>query len=330
MPPLFLVLLILALAFDFLNGFHDSANIVATVIASRSLHPRVALLLAAASEFVGPFLFGVAIATTVGDELLRLDIISLQVVIAALVAGVLWNLVTWYLGIPSSSSHALLGGLLGGGVVSGGLAIVKLSGLLKILLALLISPVAGLLVGFLLMRLTLWSVRRASPSINLIFRRVQVATLIGLGLSHGTNDAQKTMGVIAMGLVAAGLQDRFIVPTWVIALSAGSIALGTSLGGWRLIRTLGARMFRIRPVHGFTSQLSGAAVILGAALLGGPVSTTQVMSSAIMGTGAGERINKVRWGILRDMAVAWVLTIPITAGLAALAYLLLLRLAPAK
>jgi PiT family inorganic phosphate transporter len=330
MPPLFLVLLILALAFDFLNGFHDSANIVATVITSRSLHPRVALLLAAASEFVGPFLFGVAIATTVGDELLRLDIISLQVVIAALVAGVLWNLVTWYLGIPSSSSHALLGGLLGGGVVSGGLAIVKLSGLLKILLALLISPVAGLLVGFLLMRLTLWSVRRASPSINLIFRRVQVATLIALGLSHGTNDAQKTMGVIAMGLVAAGLQDRFIVPTWVIALSAGSIALGTSLGGWRLIRTLGARMFRIRPVHGFTSQLSGAAVILGAALLGGPVSTTQVMSSAIMGTGAGERINKVRWGILRDMAVAWVLTIPITAGLAALAYLLLLRLAPAK
>jgi PiT family inorganic phosphate transporter len=328
MPPLFLVLLILALAFDFLNGFHDSANIVATVITSRSLHPRVALLLAAASEFAGPFLFGVAIATTVGDELLRLDIISLQVVIAALVAGVLWNLITWYLGIPSSSSHALLGGLLGGGVVSGGLAIVKLSGLLKILLALLISPIAGLLVGFLLMRFTLWSVRRATPSINQVFRRVQVATLIGLGLSHGTNDAQKTMGVIAMGLVAAGLQDRFTVPTWVIALSAVSIALGTSLGGWRLIRTLGARMFRIRPVHGFTSQLSGAAVILGAALLGGPVSTTQVMSSAILGTGAGERINKVRWGILRDMAVAWILTIPITAGLAALAYLLLLRLAP--
>ncbi|HEX9677043.1 MAG TPA: inorganic phosphate transporter [Anaerolineales bacterium] len=329
MPPLFLALLILALVFDFLNGFHDSSNIVATVIASRSLHPRVALLLAAASEFAGPFLFGVAIATTVGDELLRIEIISLQVVIAALVAGVLWNLVTWYLGIPSSSSHALLGGLLGAGVVSGGLAIVRVSGLAKILLALLISPIAGLLVGFLLMRLTLWSMRRATPSINQVFRRVQVATLIGLGLSHGTNDAQKTMGVIAMGLVAAGMQDRFAVPTWVIALSAGSIALGTSLGGWRLIRTLGARMFRIRPVHGFTSQLSGAAVILGAALLGGPVSTTQVMSSAILGSGAGERINKVRWGILRDMAAAWALTIPITAGLAALAYLLLVRLAPA-
>jgi PiT family inorganic phosphate transporter len=329
MPPLFLALLILALVFDFLNGFHDSANIVATVIASRALHPRVALLLAAASEFAGPFLFGVAIATTVGEELLNLDILGLQVIIAALVAAVAWNLITWYLGIPSSSSHALLGGLLGAGVVSGGLAIVRLSGLVKILLALLISPIAGLIVGFLLMRLTLWSVRRATPSINQLFRRVQVATLIGLGLSHGTNDAQKTMGVITMGLVAAGMQDRFAVPTWVIALSAGSIALGTSLGGWRLIRTLGARMFRIRPVHGFTSQLSGAAVILGAALLGGPVSTTQVMSSTIMGSGAGERINKVRWGILRDMAVAWALTIPITAGLAGLAYLLLLRLAPA-
>ena len=198
MPPLFLVLLILALAFDFLNGFHDSANIVATVITSRSLHPRVALLLAAASEFAGPFLFGVAIATTVGDELLRLDIISLQVVIAALVAGVLWNLITWYLGIPSSSSHALLGGLLGGGVVSGGLAIVKLSGLVKILLALLISPIAGLLVGFLLMRFTLWSVRRATPSINQLFRRVQVATLIGLGLNKilGTIHTYPTLAQI--------------------------------------------------------------------------------------------------------------------------------------
>jgi len=328
MPPLFLALLILALAFDFLNGLHDSSNIVATVIASRSLHPRVALLLAAASEFAGPFLFGVAIATTVGEELLDLDILALQVIIAALVAAVIWNLITWYLGIPSSSSHALLGGLLGAAVLSNGLGIVKLAGLFKILLALMLSPVAGLLVGFLLMRITLWSVRRATPGVNQVFRRVQVATLIGLGLSHGTNDAQKTMGVIAMGLVAAGMQERFAVPTWVIALSAGSIALGTSLGGWRLIRTLGARMFRIRPVHGFTSQLSGAAVILGAALLGGPVSTTQVMSSAIMGAGAGERINKVRWGILRDMAAAWVLTIPITAGLAALAYLLLVRLAP--
>lgn len=325
---MFLILLLLALVFDFLNGFHDSSNIVATVIASRSLHPRVALLLAAASEFAGPFIFGVAVATTVGSELLKLEILSMQVVVSALVAAVLWNLVTWYLGIPSSSSHALLGGLLGAAVLARGLSIVKLSGLIKILIALLLSPVAGLLVGFLLMRLTLWSVRRATPRINQVFRRVQVVTLIGLGLSHGTNDAQKTMGVIAMGLVAAGIQQQFVVPLWVVALSAGAIALGTSLGGWRLIRTLGARMFRIRPVHGFTAQLAGAAVILGAAILGGPVSTTQVMSSAIMGSGAGERINKVRWNILRDMAVAWALTIPITAALAAIAYLIISRLMP--
>jgi PiT family inorganic phosphate transporter len=324
---MFLVLLILALLFDFLNGFHDSSNIVATVIASRSLHPRVALILAAASELAGPFLFGVAIATTVGDELLDLRALSLQSVIAALLAAVIWNLLTWRVGIPSSSSHALLGGLLGAGLVSGGLAIVKLPGLIKILVALLASPIVGLAVGFLLMRLTLWSVRRATPAVNQVFRRVQVATLIGLGLSHGTNDAQKTMGVIAMGLVAAGMQPGFSVPLWVVALCAGAIALGTSLGGWRLIRTLGARVFRIRPVHGFTAQLSGAAVILGAAVLGGPVSTTQVLSSAIMGAGAGERINKVRWNILGEMATAWALTIPVVAVLAALAYLLLTQLA---
>jgi PiT family inorganic phosphate transporter len=326
---MFIALLILALTFDFLNGFHDSSNIVATVIASRSLHPRAALLLAAITHFAGPFLFGVAVATTIGNDLLQLEILSLPVIIAALVAAVLWNLVTWYLGIPSSSSHALLGGLLGASVVYRGLGIVKLAGLAKVLVALLLSPVAGLIVGFLIMRLTLWTVRRATPGVNQLFRRVQVATLIGLGLSHGTNDAQKTMGVIAMGLVAAGYQERFKVPTWVIAVSAGAIALGTSLGGWRLIRTLGARVFRIRPVHGFTSQLSGAAVILGAALLGGPVSTTQVMSSAILGSGAGERINKVRWNILGDMAVAWALTIPVTAGLAGLTYLILSRTLPA-
>ncbi len=324
---MFLALLGLALIFDFLNGFHDSSNIVATVIASRSLHPRVALLLAAATHFAGPFLFGVAVATTVGEELLDLTILNMQVIVAALVAAVLWNLITWYLGIPSSSSHALLGGLLGSAVLASGLSIVKLNGLLKILLALLLSPIAGLVVGFVVMRLTLWSVRRATPRINQVFRRVQVATLIGLGLSHGTNDAQKTMGVIAMGLVAAGLQRQFSVPVWVVALSASAIALGTSLGGWRLIRTLGARMFRIRPVHGFTAQLTGAAVILGAAILGGPVSTTQVMSSSIMGAGAGERINKVRWNILGDMAMTWALTIPVTAGLSAAAYFVLSRLA---
>ncbi len=321
MPELFPILLALALIFDFLNGFHDSSNIVATVISSRAMHPRAALLLAAVAEFAGPFLFGVAVATTVGAELLEVVSLPVTAVIAALAAAVIWNLITWYVGIPSSSSHALVGGLLGAGIVAAGFEVVRPAGLLKILVALMLSPVAGLLVGFLVMRFTRWAARNAPPRINIAFRSSQILTLFGLGLSHGTNDAQKTMGVITLGLVAAGLQPEFAVPVWVIAVSATAIALGTSFGGWRLIRTLGGRMYRVRPIHGFTSQITGAGVILGAALLGGPVSTTQVMSSAIVGVGAGERLNKVRWTVLRDMMVAWLLTIPVTAALAALVYL---------
>ncbi len=321
--PSLITLLILALAFDFLNGFHDSSNIVATVISSRALRPRVALILAAIAEFSGPFLFGVAVAKTIGEDLLHGEVLGIQVIIAALIAAVLWNLLTWYLGIPSSSSHALVGGMLGAGILEHGLGVVQIPGLVKILLALLLSPPLGLLAGFLVMRLTLWLVRGASPKVNSVFRRLQVITLISLGLSHGTNDAQKTMGIITLGLVSLGYLETFQVPLWVITISAGAIALGTSLGGWRLIRTLGGRIFRIRPIHGLTSQVAGAAVILGAALVGGPVSTTQVLSSTIMGAGAAERLSKVRWMILRDMAVAWALTIPATAGVAALTLLVM-------
>lgn len=319
----FWILLALALLFDFLNGFHDSANIVATVISSRSLHPRVALIIAALSELAGPFIFGVAVAKTVGDGLLHIDALKIDVIIAALLAAVLWNLMTWYFGIPSSSSHALVGGLIGSSVLAAGFEVVQVPGLLTILIALLISPVIGLVVGFLLMRLILGMARSATPSINTLFKRLQLATLIGLGLSHGTNDAQKTMGVIALGLVLSRRQPSFDVPLWVIAASALAIALGTSLGGWRLIRTLGGRIYRIRPVHGFASQIAGASVILSAALLGGPVSTTQVLSSSIVGAGAAERINKVRWNVMGEMVVAWLLTIPISAGMAALCYLVI-------
>ncbi|MDF1498905.1 MAG: inorganic phosphate transporter [Anaerolineales bacterium] len=320
----FYLLLVVALLFDFLNGFHDSSNIVATVISSRALHPRVALLLAALAEFVGPFIFGVAVATTIGNELLMESALNINVIIAALVSAVVWNLLTWYAGIPSSSSHALLGGLLGAAILStGGFEIVKLPGLLKIVLALLLSPIAGLAVGFIVMRLTLWLVRNASPRIDVVFKKAQVLTLIGLALSHGTNDAQKTMGVIALGLFLSGRTAQFFIPLWVIAVSAGAIAVGTAFGGWRLIRTLGGKIFRIRPIHGFTSQIAGAGVILGASLLGGPVSTTQVMSSSIMGVGAAQRVNMVRWNVLRDMVTAWLLTIPLTAGMAALVLLLI-------
>jgi len=319
----FTILLALALLFDFLNGIHDSSNIVATVIFSRALSPFMAMLLAAVAHFVGPFIFGLAVATTVGKGLLDIQFLNVNVVLAALISAILWNLITWYLGIPSSSTHALLGGLLGAAVLSSGLQVVQVNGLIKIVLALLISPLLGLAAGFITIRLTLWAARNATPRINQFFRRMQIFTLIGLALSHGTNDAQKTMGIITLGLVLVGRLDSFVVPPWVIAVSAGAIALGTLLGGWRLIRTLGGKMFRIRPVHGFTSQVAGSIVIMSAALLGGPVSTTQVMSSAIVGVGAGERINKVRWNILGEMVTAWLLTIPTTAGMAVVALLLL-------
>jgi len=322
-----IVLLVLALIFDFLNGFHDSSNVVATPISSNSMRPRLALLLAAVAHFIAPFLFGVAVATTIGDELLNVEVIQVNVINAALVAAIAWNLITWYIGIPSSSSHALVGGLVGAAIIAEGLDAVNPMGLLRVLVALLASPLLGMAFGYLTMRLVMLATRASSPSVNTFFRRSQVFTLTALALSHGSNDAQKTMGVITMGLVTAGILDSFVVPTWVVALSAGAIALGTMSGGWRLIRTLGGKIYRIRPVHAFSSQASGAAVIFGAALLGGPVSTTQVMSSSIMGVGAADRINMVRWGILREMTTAWALTIPVTALLAGGIYLLISAIA---
>ncbi len=322
MPAILIAMIALAVIFDFLNGFNDSSNIVATVIFSRALNPRVALILAAISHSIAPFLFGVAVATTIGDELLNMSAVNMNVILAGVVSAIVWNLITWLFGIPSSSSHALLGGLLGAALIhSRSLAIVKVSGLIKIAIGLFLSPIAGLIVGFIAMKFTLLMVRNATPKVNNFFRRFQVITLIGLSLSHGTNDAQKTMGLIAMGLLLSGQTSSFQIPIWVVVISAASIGLGTSFGGWRLIRTLGGKIFRIRPIHGFTSQIGGAIVILSAALLGGPVSTTQVMSSSILGVGAAERVNKVRWSILGDMVLTWLFTIPANAALAAFVYL---------
>jgi PiT family inorganic phosphate transporter len=316
-------LVAIGLFFDFLNGFHDSSNIVATVISSRALRPRTALYFTAAAEFIAPFLFGVAVANTIGKGLIEPASITILVVIAAVLSAVVWNLLTWLIGIPSSSSHALVGGLLGAAILADGINVVHLSGLTKILLALFISPPLGLIVGWLFMRVIQWLFSNAGPRINQAFKRLQILTSLSLALSHGTNDSQKTMGIITLGLVASGYQQTFHVPIWVIAASASAIALGTAFGGWRLIRTLGGRIYKIRPVHAFTSQAASAGVILGAALLGGPVSTTQVVSSAIMGVGAAERINKVRWQVAQNMLVTWVLTIPITGLIAALIYTLL-------
>jgi PiT family inorganic phosphate transporter len=320
MSPVFIVLLASALVFDFLNGFHDSSNIVATPIASRAMSPRKVLWLTAAAHFAGPFLFGVAVAETIGKGLTNPDHVTMPVVIAAMQSAVIWNAMTWWLSIPSSSSHALVGGMLGAVAVSAGLDTILSSGLIKISVALFISPVLGILVGYLLMKLTLFLVRGASPRINRFFKRAQIVTATGLALSHGANDAQKTMGIITLGLVVDGAIDQFKVPVWVIALSAGFIALGTAMGGWRLIKTLGGRIYRIRPVHGYVSQIAGASIILGAAVLGGPVSTTQVMCSSIMGVGTAERLSKVRWQVGSEMLIAWVMTIPISAILAGALY----------
>ena len=316
----FIVLLITALIFDFLNGFHDSANIVATPIASRAMSPRKVLWLAAAAHFIGPFLFGVAVAETIGKGLTDPIHVTMPVVIAAMMSAVVWNIVTWYLGIPASSSHALVGGVVGAVVVASGIGAVQASGLTTVLVALFLSPILGLLIGYLLMKLTLFLVRGATPRINIFFKQAQVITAVGLALSHGANDAQKTMGIITLGLVVEGMITEFAVPIWVIAISAGAISLGTAMGGWRLIRTLGGRIYKIRPVDGFVSQISGASIILGAALLGGPVSTTQVMSSSIMGAGSAQRFTKVRWKVGYEMLVAWILTIPVSGILAALFY----------
>jgi PiT family inorganic phosphate transporter len=310
----------LALVFDFLNGFHDSSNIVATVISSRAMAPRRILLLTAAAHFVGPFLFGVAVATTIGNEIVETAAVTLPVIEGGLIAAIVWNLFTWYFGIPSSSSHALIGGIVGAVIVQSGWGVLRTNGLTKVLVALLISPLMGLVFGFVVMKMVLFLARGASPRINWFFRRGQWGTALWLALSHGTNDAQKTMGIITMALLADGVISTFTVPAWVIGMSAGAIALGTALGGWRLIRTVGGRFYKIRPVHGFTSQIASATVILGAALLGGPVSTTQVMSSAIMGVGSAERVSKVRWGVVGQIVSAWVLTIPATALIAAAAY----------
>jgi PiT family inorganic phosphate transporter len=323
LPTVGIAIIGVALFFDFINGFHDSSNVVATMISSRAMSARKALALSAAAHFCGPFFFGVAVATTIGHDVVDPRAITIAVIFAALLAAIIWNLITWVLGIPSSSSHALVGGLIGAVSVDFGFAVIQVRGLFKVIAALFISPILGLVAGYLLMRLVLFLARGASPRINWAFKRAQIITSLALALSHGTNDAQKTMGIIAMALVTLGHLSEFSIPWWVIALSAGAISLGTALGGWRIIRTLGTKFYKIRPVHGFTAQVASACIILGAAFLGGPVSTTQVVSSAILGVGSATRFSRVRWNVAGSILAAWVLTIPASALLAALLHWLI-------
>lgn len=323
MLPSIAVILALALAYGYLNGLLSSASIVATVISSRALGPRQALFMAALGVCAGPFLLGVAVANTLGHELVSEEATTTTVVIAAFIGAILWSGFTMWLRIPSSISQALVGALVGAvwaGYGSG--AIIPL-GLQKALLGLFLSPLLGLVVGYWLVRLSYWASASATPHVNRWFKRGQVLAALLMAMSFGANDGQKIIGVIVLGLVATGFLQSFSVPLWVIAFSAGAIGLGSVVGGWRLIHTLGGKFYKIRPIHGFGAQVASGAVILGASLLGGPVSGSQVVTSAIVGAGGADRVQKVRWSIVLNIVIGWILTIPVSALVGALAYVLI-------
>ncbi len=326
MPPEFIFVIFLALVFDFLNAVHGSSNIVATMISSRAFRPWTALAITAVAEFLGPFLFGVAVARTIGSEIVQSNVITMPMLIAGLVGTIAWSLLTWFLGIPSSPTHALIGGLIGAALVGVGPGSLHLNGIVKALAGLFSAPLIGFGIGFVLTRIIYFLVAGASPNVNEFFKRSQLATAVALAVSHGANDAQKAMGVIVLALVIGGFLPGFNVPFWVIFISAAGMALGTLLAGWRLIRTIGGKFYKIRPVHSFSAQLTSTLVLLGSSLIGWPVSATQVISSALIGVGSSERFGKVRWGVAGEILTTWILTIPASALLSAGVYWLLLNI----
>ncbi|MBP9803790.1 MAG: inorganic phosphate transporter [Candidatus Accumulibacter sp.] len=322
-----LILTILTVAivlfFDYTNGFHDAANIVATIIASRAMTPIQAVIIVGTFEFLGPLLGGTAVANTIGKFVTLGDVqavLSLAILISGLVGAIVWNLATWYFGIPSSSSHALVGGLIGAVVVSAGVDSVvwgfaqlmhgQVTGIVKVLASLIVSPLLGFWVGFLILRLFNIALFAAKPSANKGLRFAQFFTAAGLAFSHGANDAQKSMGMLTLALLLGGFIPTFEVPFWVMLACAIAITLGILSGGWRIVRTLGFAIYRVRPIHALSSQLTSMLVILGASAIGAPVSTTHVVGTSIMGIGASERPKAVRWKKAKDIAITWVITIP--------------------
>jgi len=329
------VTVVVVLVFDYTNGFHDAANIVATVIASRAMTPAQAVIIVGVFEFLGPLLGGTAVANTIGKFVVLdgvLPILSLSILLCGLIGAITWNLATWYFGIPSSSSHALVGGLIGAIVVSvgadhvlwgfGELAAGRLTGIVKVLAALILSPLIGFWVGFLVHRLLNALLMAANPAANARLRGLQFVTAAGLAFSHGANDAQKSMGILTLVLLLGGFIPSFEVPFWVMLACASAITLGILSGGWRIVRTLGFAIYRVRPIHALGSQLTSAAVIMTASAVGAPVSTTHVVATSIMGIGASERPRAVRWAKAKDIATTWLITIPGAAIVAIQAYAL--------
>ena len=333
---LVILAVVIVLLFDYTNGFHDAANIIATVIASRAMQPMTAVIVVGFFEFLGPLLGGTAVANTIGKFVQLGDLpklMSLTVLVSGLGGAITWNLVTWWKGIPSSSSHALVGGLIGavmlavgGDHVAWGLYELMhghLTGVIKVLLALIISPIAGFAVGFGLHRFFALLFRASRPRLNKHLRWTQYLTAAGLAFSHGANDGQKSMGILTLVLLMGGYIQEFHVPFWVMLVCASALTLGIMTGGWRIVRTLGFAIYKVRPLHALGSQFTSASVIFSASLLGAPVSTTHVVASSIMGIGASEHPKAVRWGKAREIVTTWVITIPAAAFVSAIIYALI-------
>ena len=320
--PLLVGLIGVALFFDFLNGLHDAANSIATIVSTRVLRPQYAVFWAAFFNFIAFLFFGLHVAETIGRGIVSADIVTPQVVFAALVGAIAWNIITWLYGIPSSSSHALIGGLVGGAVAKAGSVAIVWAGLLKTVAAIVLSPLTGFVLALLLVLVVSWLfVRRTPFAVDGTFRWLQFVSASLYSLGHGGNDAQKTMGVIAVLLYSQGmLGGEFYVPFWVVITCQAMLALGTLFGGWRIVHTMGSRITRLNPMQGFCAETGGAITLFGATWLGIPVSTTHTITGAIVGVGAARRVSAVRWGIAGSIVVAWVITMPATAIIAAIVY----------
>lgn len=319
--PLIIVVIVLALMFDFINGFHDTANAIATSVSTRAISPSKAIIMAAALNFLGAMI-STGVAKTIGGDIV-VGHIEQPIIIASLTGAIIWNLLTWKIGLPSSSSHALVGGMMGGVLMSDmGVAGLNFVGIGKIVAALVLSPLVGMIMGYIIMSIMFRIFQNASPSkLNHRFKKMQIITAAMMAFSHGSNDAQKSMGIITLALFSGGVLTEFEVPTIVKILAATAMAIGTSVGGWSIIKTVGGKIFKLEPVNGFAADLNSSLTVFTATMLHLPVSTTHVVSGSIMGVGAAKRIRAVRWGVAQQMVVAWVLTIPCTAAMGALSYM---------
>ncbi len=321
--------IVVALFFDFINGFHDSANAISTVVATKVLTPIRAVGMAAVGNLIGPLFFSTAIAATIGKGIIKMELVPnndilVMLVFSALVGAIIWDLITWHVGLPTSSSHALVGGLVGGGLASLGSSSVNPVSVEKVVVFMVVSPIIGMVAAFILTVFVIRTFYRVSPTrINRYFKSLQLFSAFFYSVTHGTNDAQKTMGIITILLVAYGSLDTFVVPIWVILAAHISISLGTFFGGWRIVKTMAQKITKLRPYQGFCAETSGGMVLASMAYLGIPVSTTHVISSSIMGVGATDKLSAVRWGIARKIVGAWILTIPASAVMSFSAYLII-------